>query len=208
MSTISTFLQNAVTAAATGLPGCTAVVKWGDESVAYTAIKSKKTAQKSGFGASSTITEAERFILFSNGAELPRVHDAIMVDGARRIVTSCVSEATDVQANIGTSAAMADKLVIRGSRLENGIVRSAAQTMDCLVFGGDFEQADQDINIPTFARRWDVVTVGKNWLDHKLPQNGDTVEVVGYPPMTVVSVFQDRDMFGLACRSSGEDTHV
>lgn len=96
------------------------------------------------------------------------------------------------------------KMVLTGTRRENAIARNAAQTLDCSVFGGGLETDAEGQILPTQARRWNVLFIRLDWLDHKLPQPGDTIQVVGYPEMSVISVMDENETIDLLCRSTGE----
>jgi hypothetical protein len=96
------------------------------------------------------------------------------------------------------------KLVIRGDRVENDMARKTAQTIDCSVFGGEIETDSDGQLLPSKSRRWNVLFIRKDWLDHKLPQTGDAVQVVGYPDMKVIHVMEETETVDLLCRSTGE----
>ena len=96
------------------------------------------------------------------------------------------------------------KLIIQGERRENNVVRQAAQTIDCSVFGGELEVDSEGQILPSHARRWNVLIIRSDWLDHKIPQTGDIHRIVGYPDMTVVHVMEENSVIDMSCRSTGE----
>lgn len=96
------------------------------------------------------------------------------------------------------------KLIIQGERRENGVVRQAAQTIDCSVFGGGRADMLEGADSNTTDRVWNVLVIKADWLDHKIPQTGDSIQVVGYPAMKVVAVIVDNNMIDMTCRSGAQ----
>ena len=96
------------------------------------------------------------------------------------------------------------KMALTGTRRENAVARNAAQTVDCSVFGGDIEVDSEGQELPSMSRRWNVLCMSADWLDHKIPQTGDSIQVAGYPEMKVIRVMQDPGVIDMLCRSTGE----
>jgi hypothetical protein len=96
------------------------------------------------------------------------------------------------------------KLVITGERRESGVVRQAAQTIECSVFGGGLAEMLEGADSQTTDRVWNVLFIKADWLDHKIPQTGDSIQVEGYPAMKVVSVLVDNNVIDLTCRSGAQ----
>lgn len=94
------------------------------------------------------------------------------------------------------------KMVIQGERRENGVVRQAAQTIDCSVFGGIKAEMMEDADGDTDDRYWNVLIIRSDWLDHKIPQKGDKLTIAGYPVMTVRSVIVEDDIIDFSTRSA------
>lgn len=90
------------------------------------------------------------------------------------------------------------KMIIQGARRENNIVRQAAQTLDCSVFGPQKAELMDGADSQTTDLWWNVLMVSADWLDHKIPQTGDTVKIEGYPDMKVRSVLNDGHVIDLA----------
>ena len=94
------------------------------------------------------------------------------------------------------------KLVIQGERRENGVVRKAAQTVDCSVFGPQRADPLEGADSETTDLFWNVLMITADWLDHKIPQIGDTLSIVGYPDMKVRHVLNDGVVIDLSTRSA------
>ena len=94
------------------------------------------------------------------------------------------------------------KLIIQGERRENGVVRQAAQTIDCSVFGGGRADMLDGADSNTTDRVWNVLVIRADWLDHKIPQVGDSIQVQGYPVMKVTDVLADNTVIDMTCRSA------
>jgi hypothetical protein len=94
------------------------------------------------------------------------------------------------------------KMVLAGARREKDAVRQAAQTLDCSVFGPNTADPMDGADSETTDLFWTVLMVTKDWLDHKIPQTGDTVKIEGYPDMRVRSVLNDGVVIELKTRSA------
>ena len=99
---------------------------------------------------------------------------------------------------------MDGKLIIQGERRENGVVRQAAQTIDCSVFGGGRADLMEGSDSNTTDRVWNVLVIRQDWLDHKIPQVGDSIQVQGYPAMKVTDVIADNSVIDMSCRSAAQ----
>ena len=104
MSTVSTFIQNAISLAARSMSDATAVLRWGDEVASVTAIKASSRVNQFGRGDSGSINEHQRFVFACDGLTLPNEYDSIRVDGVRRVVTSVNVGGAGANAQVGTSA--------------------------------------------------------------------------------------------------------
>jgi hypothetical protein len=94
------------------------------------------------------------------------------------------------------------KMVLSGTRRENETVRQAAQTLDCSVFGPQRAELMDGADSQTTDLWWNVLMITADWLDHKIPQTGDTVKIEGYPDMKVRYVLNDGKVMDLATRST------
>jgi hypothetical protein len=93
------------------------------------------------------------------------------------------------------------KLIIQGERRENNVVRLAAQTIDCSIFGGGRADMMEGADSNTTDRVWNVLVIRQDWLDHRIPQVGDSIQVQGYPAMKVTDVIADNSVIDMSCRS-------
>jgi len=111
--------------------------------------------------------------------------------------------AAPLQFDAETLRCMMDaKMAITGARRESETVRQAAQTLDCSVFGPNNADPLDGADSETTDLFWTVLMVTKDWLDHKIPQTGDTVKIVGYPDMKVRHVLNDGVVIELRTRSA------
>jgi len=94
------------------------------------------------------------------------------------------------------------KMALTGTRRENSVVRNAAQTIDCSVFGPSKADPLDGSDSETTDLFWNVLMVKVDWLDHKIPQVGDTITITGYPEMKVRHVFDDGKVIDLLTRST------
>lgn len=138
MSTVSTFIKNAISLAARSMSDATAVLLWGDETEEVTGLKAASRVNQFGRGDSGAINEHQRFVIDCEGMTLPNEYDSILVDGVRRVVTSVNVGGAGVNANIGTSAPF-DKTAefsIKYDDIDTNLVKELTLSVPALLIGG------------------------------------------------------------------------
>lgn len=94
------------------------------------------------------------------------------------------------------------KMRLTGDRRENSTARKAAQTIDCSVFGPQRAEMMDGADSNTTDLFWTVLMIKEDWLDHKIPQTGDAIQIEGYPDMKVRHVLDDGTVIELQTLSA------
>jgi len=190
MSTVATFIKNAISLASRSMSDATAVLLWGDEQTPVTAIKARSMRNQFGRGDSGVINEHQRFVLVCEGLTLPNEYDSIRVDGVRRVVTSVTAGGSEVNANIGTSAPF-DKTAafsIKFDDQSSNLVKELTLSVPALLIGGpSFDtlsgaltrSTDDRVKVAVSLTDWAAALAAQSITSDVFPNTGALVTLSG-----------------------------
>lgn len=190
MSTVATFIKNAISLASRSMSDATAVLLWGDEQTPVTAIKARSMRNQFGRGDSGVINEHQRFVLVCEDLTLPNEYDSIRVDGVRRVVTSVTAGGSEVNANIGTSAPF-DKtaaFLIKFDDQSSNLVKELTLSVPALLIGGQSfdtlsgaltRSTDDRVKVAVSLTDWAAALAAQSITSDVFPNTGALVTLSG-----------------------------
>ena len=149
--------------------------------------------------------EAARFI--ANAADFPTLAEGVAVelDGSLRAVVSLKTDPVGATFVVGLSAEFEKcPATYKGTRRENGIVRTVKHPLDVLLLENGTADNISDALAPTYATAYTVAIRRDDWPEVTAPDPSDTLEVApnGHPLTLKVSTVTRHDgWFILKCRT-------
>lgn len=207
MRTASEYLASAYARLQDGpLKGCAEILRWGEVSAKVTRIGSPTRGEDTV--TDSDVPERRRVLAPVEPFAGLEKGCAVELDGTFRVVTSATDNISQTGFfKIGLSDAF-DKCPAsyKGTRRENGSVRTIKHPLDVLALETPTIDASYDAAAPSYVQSWTVAIRRGDWPETTDPEPSDVLEIApgGHPiTLKVASATRHEGWYILHCRQRG-----